>query len=179
MSRLDLETALHASLGGLLAFAYQKGTDPDTGEPYPTDRPIEPTGSTAVYSGPIGYGLGYAGGPVSSPYNPTDADVAAIPPGKSNLVLDLARYRLIIDAALGNTDVNETELDVSVQASQLPDRWLKVAESIRGQYASVLEARKSGGMSGGLIRDLPPTAYPPPWGPGFRGRAACGPRWRR
>lgn len=178
MSRLDLETALFSSMGGLLAFAYQKGIDPETGDPYPTDQPIEPTGSTPVYSGPIGYGLGYAGGPVSSPFNPTDADVAAIPPGRSNLAFDLARYRLIVDAALGNTDVDETELDVSVRASQLPDRWWKIAESIRTQYASVLEVRKSGGMAGGSIRDVPPTAYPPPWGPGFRGRAACYPRRR-
>jgi len=177
MARLDVETALHARLGGLLHHVFAKGDQA-------TDRPILPTGSTALYSDPIADALGDLGVTPADPFNPADPDLAAIPSGKSRMFLELAEYRLIL-TALGNfVDVDESAQDRSQDWSALADRMMERAEAIAKKYPRILgdeAAKPRGGASSGAIRHVPPTACPPAWGPGYgRPRRGCGPGpgWR-
>jgi hypothetical protein len=93
-TRLDVETILYHRAGPQLDLVWAAGRA--------SDQPYLPTGHTALYDDPIGFGLALSGLRAANPVAPTDADVGRVPPARFYIpFLDLATLRLLQSTVAG------------------------------------------------------------------------------
>lgn len=171
-TRLDAETALYSRWQGAMLWVYQRDDDPVTGQPPATNQAVTPTGSTAIYNDPLGYGLRLTGTVPANFADIADSDIAGAVP-RWDMFLDLAEYRLGVSILASFTDVTESDFGRSASYDQYATRLQKRLDALMDQYKPFLTPFRVGASSG-TIRWTPPTAHVPRWSPGYGGPAGRG-----